>query len=129
MDSSIANVDAIQEGHHVDDEEDGPDDEVQFQEQLAFSCWIDWGIIHGRRAAHPGCVRHEAPARLWRLLLMDFPRHDQCDMAFGRKTVGGWASGSAGDRVDMQQSVRLHKEAQLQAPLFQPRVGIYPITH
>jgi hypothetical protein len=52
LDTRIANVDAVQERHHVDDKEDGVDDEVQLPDQPAFGRGIDGRqLVRGDGAA------------------------------------------------------------------------------
>jgi len=51
LDRGIADVDAVQEGHHVDDEEDGEDDQVELHDEPALGLGIDWriGRVRARR--------------------------------------------------------------------------------
>ena len=41
----IADVDAVQEGHHVNDEEDGVDDKIQLHHELALGLGVNWSVI------------------------------------------------------------------------------------
>jgi hypothetical protein len=47
-DSSVADVDAIQKGHHINDEEDGENGQVELSEELALGDWIESCMIRRR---------------------------------------------------------------------------------
>jgi hypothetical protein len=45
LDTRIADIDAVQEGHHVNDEEDGVDDQIELPDKPALSLGINGLII------------------------------------------------------------------------------------
>jgi len=44
LDGGIADVDAVQEGHHVDDKKDGKEDQIKLSEKPPLGLGVDWPI-------------------------------------------------------------------------------------
>lgn len=70
LDTSIANVDTVQKGHHIYHKESREYDEVEFRNQPTLGLGINWGI-RGVFAAFLRRLRESLLARLNGHLLID----------------------------------------------------------
>lgn len=89
LNSRVGDVDAIQERHHVDDEEYWVDDQVKLANKLGLGLGVDIEVLGGGRAISLGGAREGSLARLDGLLLNSgrIRRHCVGELKMGRTNV------------------------------------------